>query len=383
MIEGETGHKTIVIVAGEASGDQHGAKLVRAMLAADPSLSFRGVGGPAMRDSGVRIDADAAKLAVVGITEVLSRLPAIMTALRLVKRLLKRLRPSLLVLIDFPEFNLKIAAAAKRLDIPVLYYISPQIWAWRPGRVKRIAGCVDHMAVILPFEEAFYRRHQVNATFVGHPLLDDRSASARNDLQDRRDKNGHPVVALLPGSRAVEIKRHLPVMLEAATTLQRRQPHIQFKLSRAAGLDKDMFDQLLDRSPTPQNLSFGDNRIAHLLAGCDLAVAVSGTVTLQAALCGVPMVVIYRVSKLSYWIGRALIRVPYIGLVNLVAGHQLAPELIQNDVSASRIAEEVEKLLSDPAGLAENRRQLNQLQRLLGSGGASARVADIALSMLK
>jgi lipid-A-disaccharide synthase len=376
-------HKTIVIVAGEASGDQHGARLVRAMLAADPALSFRGVGGPAMRESGVRIDVDAAGLAVVGFTEVLSRLPAIVAALRLVKSLLKRLRPSLLVLIDFPEFNLKIAAAAKRLGIPVLYYISPQIWAWRPGRVKRIAGCVDHMAVILPFEEAFYRQHQVNATFVGHPLLDDRSTFARNHLQDRRAESGNPVIALLPGSRVVEIQRHLPVMLEAATVLQRRQPHIQFRLSRAAGLEKEMFNRLLNRFPTPRKLSFDESRITQLLAGCDLAVAVSGTVTLQAALCGVPMIVIYRVSKLSYWVGRALIRVPYIGLVNLVAGRRLAPELIQNDVTASRIAGEVEKLLSDPAALAENRRQLIDLRRLLGSGGASARVADIALSMLK
>jgi lipid-A-disaccharide synthase len=383
MTQDRTGNKCVVIVAGEASGDRHGAKLVRAMLAADPSLSFRGIGGPAMRNSGVRTDFDAARLAVVGITEVLSRLPAIVAALRLVKNLLRRLKPSLLVLIDFPEFNLKIAAAAKRFGIPVLYYISPQIWAWRPGRVKRIARCVDRMAVILPFEEAFYRQHRVNATFVGHPLLDDPSASAQNGSPDRRTAGADRLIALLPGSRAVEIKRHLPPMLGAASILQRRQPELHFRLSRAAGLDEEMFNRLLERSPTPRNLSIEDGGMAQLLAACDLAVAVSGTVTLQSALHGVPMIVIYRVSRLSYWIGRALIRVPYIGLVNLVAGRQLAPELIQNDVSASRIAGEVEKLLSDPAALLENRRQLIRLGRLLGGGGASARVADIAISMLE
>ena len=383
MPEGKTENKNIVIVAGETSGDEHGAKLVGALLTADPSLSFRGVGGPAMRDSGVEIVVDAAELAVVGITEVLSRLPAVLKALRTVKKLLRHRKPALLILIDFPEFNLKIAAVAKHIGIPVLYYISPQIWAWRPGRVKRIAGCVDHMAVILPFEEAFYRQHKVKATFVGHPLLDDPLISGKSCHPPEQLDAGAPVVGLLPGSRAVEIERHLPIMLEAAAGLQRRHPNIRFKLSRAAGLDNGLFDQILNQTVKPAGLSPEGTGIEQLLADCDMVVAVSGTVTLQAALCGVPMIVIYRVSTLSYWIGRALIRVPFIGLVNLVAGQRLAPELIQKDVTAPRIVHEVESMLSDPAALLEKRRQLIGLQLRLGSAGASARVADIALSMIR
>ncbi len=383
MSDGVTENKSIIMVAGEASGDRHGAKLVKALRRVNQSVSFRGIGGSAMREAGVRIDIDAVKLSVVGITEVFSRLPTIFAALRSMKKLLRTTRPGLLILIDYPEFNLKLAQAAKRLGIPVLYYISPQIWAWRPGRVKRIARCVDHMAVILPFEEDFYRGHRIKATFVGHPLLDDPLESSRPERQSDHRPKDDMVIGLLPGSRAIEIKRHLPVMLEAAAGLQQRHPGLRFRLSQSPNLEQELFDQLFNQSTKPENLSPDSRSVETLLADCDLAVAVSGTVTLQAALCGVPMIVIYRVSTLSYWIGRALIRVPYIGLVNLVAGRQLAPELIQNDVSAARIIHAVEKMMCEPTGLQEKRRQLVELRHRLGSSGASARVADIALSMLK
>lgn len=381
MTESGTDKKHVVIVAGETSGDQHGAKLVKAMRAAHPRLTFSGVGGPAMQAAGVRLEIDAGKLAVVGITEVLSKLPVVFSALGTVKRLLKNLQPALLILIDYPEFNLRIAAAAHKLRIPVLYYISPQIWAWRPGRVKRIAGCVDHMAVILPFEEEFYRGHQVPASFVGHPLLDDLPA-CETGAGGGPDGTG-PVVGLLPGSRAIEIKRHLPIMLAAAALLKKRRPDIHFKLSKAVGLEDDQFDSALSGFDLSRSLSIESGNVEQMLAACDMVVAVSGTVTLQAALCGRPMVIIYKVSPLSYWIGRRLIRVPYIGLVNLVAGRQLATELIQQDASALKIAGEVDRMLADPPALEDNRRQLIELRHQLGGSGASARVADIALSMIR
>ena len=381
MTESGTDNKHIVIVAGETSGDQHGAKLVKAMLAAGRSLTFSGVGGPAMQAAGVRLEIDAGKLAVVGITEVLSKLPVVFSALGTVKRLLISLQPALLILIDFPEFNLRIAAAAHKLSIPVLYYISPQIWAWRPGRVKRIAGCVDHMAVILPFEEEFYRGHQVQATFVGHPLLDEPPACETGAGESPVGRG--PLVGLLPGFRAIEIKRHLPIMLAAAALLQKRRPGIRFKLSKAVGLEDDQFDTALSGFDLSRDWSIESGNVEQMLTACDIVVAVSGTVTLQAALCGTPMVIIYRVSPLSYWIGRMLIRVPYIGLVNLVAGRQLATELIQQDVSALKIAAEVDRMLSDPPALEDKRRQLIELRHQLGGSGASARVADIALSMIR
>lgn len=381
MTEIETDKKHVVIVAGETSGDQHGAKLVKAMLASDPRLSFCGVGGPAMQAAGVRLEVDAGKLAVVGITEVFSKLPVVWSALNTVKKLLKTTQPALLILIDFPEFNLRIATAAHKAGIPVLYYISPQIWAWRPGRVKRIAACVDHMAVILPFEEEFYRGHQVQATFVGHPLLDDRSAFEIGD--DRSPDDNSPVVGLLPGSRAIEINRHLPIMVAAAALLRKRRPNIRFKLSQAVGLETSLFEQAISGFDLSKSLTIEKGGVEQMLSACDMVVAVSGTVTLQTALCGVPMVIIYKVSPLSYWIGRKLIRVPYIGLVNLVAGRQLATELIQQDASAFKIAAEVDRMLSDPPALADKRRQLIELRHQLGSRGASSRVADIALDMIR
>ena len=301
MPDTHTADKCIVIVAGETSGDQHGAKLVMSMRATEPDLTFSGVGGPAMQAAGVQLVVDAGKLAVVGITEVLSKLPTVFAALKAVKQLLKKARPALLILIDYPEFNLRIAAAARQLDIPVLYYISPQIWAWRPGRVKRIAACVDHMAVILPFEEEFYREHQVQATFVGHPLLDD-SQACGTDSGNCPDED-RPVVGLLPGSRAVEIKRHLPVMLEAAANLRQSRPDIRFKLSKAVGLPDDLFKEALSVSDLSGSMCIESCAIEQILTTCDMVVAVSGTVTLQAALCGTPMIIIYKVSPLSYWPG--------------------------------------------------------------------------------
>jgi len=210
----------VAILAGEASGDQHGAKLVAAMKNKHPALFFCGMGGDALRQAGVRIVMEASELTVVGITEVFAKIPAILKGMAKIKKLLKNLRPDLLILIDFPDFNLHIAAVAKKLDIPVLYYISPQIWAWRQGRVKRIGKLVDHMAVILPFEQRFYKEHNVPVTFVGHPLLDANLPAAKP--VPNSDLNDPTVIGLVPGSRNNEIIRHLPVMLESADILKER-----------------------------------------------------------------------------------------------------------------------------------------------------------------
>ena len=207
----------VAILAGEASGDQHGARLVSAMQKKNPALFFCGMGGDALRQAGVRIVMEASELTVVGITEVFAKIPAILKGMAKIKKLLKSLRPDLLILIDFPDFNLHIAAVAKKLDIPVLYYISPQIWAWRQGRVKRIGKLVDHMAVILPFEQRFYKEHNVPVTFVGHPLLDTDLPAAGPVLNAEPD--GPTVIGLVPGSRDNEIIRHLPVMLDTADLL--------------------------------------------------------------------------------------------------------------------------------------------------------------------
>jgi lipid-A-disaccharide synthase len=371
----------VVILAGEASGDQHGAKLVAALQKKNSSLFFCGMGGGALRRAGVRIVMEASELAVVGITEVFAKIPAILKGMSTIKKLLTSLKPDLLILIDFPDFNLHIAAVAKRLDIPILYYISPQIWAWRQGRAKRIRKLVDHMAVILPFEQGFYEDRDVPVTFVGHPLLDANLPAAEPVL--KAGPQVPTVVGLVPGSRDTEVTRHLPVMLDAAGILKERLGQVTFIVSQAPSVDRKRIQTVIARRHLPTELEVISDGVEKVLERSDVIVAASGTVTLQAAIYGTPMVIIYKVSAVSYWLGRALVRVPYIGLVNLVADQQLVPELLQHDASAENIASALENMLNDHTRFNELKQQLFALRHVLGSGGASERVADLAMEMLK
>lgn len=373
-----TPQRCVMVIAGEASGDLHGAALVSAMRQRDPGLFFCGIGGDRLRTAGVRVAVDAASLAVVGITEVVSKMPALFRGLRAAKQMLRTLRPDLLILIDFPDFNLHVAGVAKKLGIPVLYYISPQIWAWRQGRVRKIGTLVDHMAVILPFEAAFYQQHRIPVTFVGHPLLDRAPCSVHRGKTAGRG----PVIGLLPGSRNREVARLLPPLLAAARLLRARRPDLRFVLSQAPSVDPDRLQRLLasfadlDIKPDPRP-------VAEIFQQVDLVLAASGTVTLEAAIAGVPAVIVYRVSALSYWMGRALIRVRHIGLANLIAGRTVVPELIQAQASAPRIADTAAAILADPEGLDRLRRDLAEVRDLLGGPGASQRVAGIAMDMME
>jgi len=371
----------VAIIAGEASGDQHGAKLVKALLKKQPELFFCGIGGPALRQAGVRIVLDAAELTVVGITEVLSKIPDILKGMGVIKKLLKSLKPDLLILIDFPDFNLHIAAGAKKLGIPVLYYISPQIWAWRRGRGKRIGKLVDHMAVILPFEEQFYREFDVPVTFVGHPLLDDAlppvGQALKVGIQDP------PVIGLVPGSRANEITRLLPIMLEAGDILKQRLKHVRFVISQAISVDRKLIQTIVDRHPGWEDVDVVSDGVERVFERCDGIVAASGTVTLQAAIYGTPPIIIYKVSPVSAWLARIMVRVPNVGLVNLVAGRELAPELLQDDATGDNIARAIQNMLGDEDELNQLRRRLIALRDVLGGTGASDRVAELALGMIR
>ncbi len=370
----------VAIIAGEASGDQHGAKLVRAMQKKQPELFFCGIGGPALRQAGVRIVVDAAELTVVGITEVFDKIPDILKGMGIIKKLLKSLKPDLLILIDFPDFNLHIAAGAKKLGIPVLYYISPQIWAWRRGRGKRIGKLVDRMAVILPFEEQFYKEFNVPVTFVGHPLLDDTLPVAGQALKD--GVQDPPVIGLVPGSRENEIIRLLPIMLDAGDILKQRLKHVTFKISQAASVERELIEGMVGRHPGWDDVDVVSDGVGKVFERCDAIVAASGTVTLQAAIHGTPMVIIYKVSPVSAWLGKALVRVPHVGLVNLVAGRGLVPELLQDDATGDKIARAIQNMLKDEDELNHLRRQLIALRDVLGGTGASDRVAELALGMI-
>jgi lipid-A-disaccharide synthase len=367
-----------MIVAGEASGDMHGAKLAESLLACDGELKLIGIGGPHMRSAGVQLAVDAHRLAVVGITEVFSKLPQILDGMRRAKRLLLERNPALLVLIDFPDFNLHLASFAKKHAIPILYYISPQIWAWRQGRVKKIKRLVDHMAVILPFEESFYRQHGVPVTFVGHPLMDHYSLTQERRKLSQDDST--VTIGLLPGSRDSEVIKLLPSMLAAAALIYQQKPDARFLLSQARSVSSSLVHRLVKESGMPVILHEGTTDA--LLEQAAAVVVASGTTTLEAAIHETPMVIVYRVSPLSYRIGKALIRVPHIGLVNLIAGKRVAPELIQHEASPEQIARHTLALLKDVSLAKRTRTELAEVRSRMGAAGASQKVAEIAMRLI-
>jgi len=369
-----------MIIAGEASGDLHGAKLVEAMKERNPSLHFFGIGGSALRHEGVDLLLDAAELSVVGITEVISKIPAILFGLKTARRALVKLRPHLLILIDFPDFNLHVAAFAKRVGIPVLYYISPQIWAWRQGRARKIARLIDHMAVILPFEEAFFKNHNVPVSFVGHPLMDQVCNAGAVDQFDHPVK-GFLTVGLVPGSRGGEVMRHLPVMIGAARLIAERFKAVRFLVSLAASVDRGMVERLIQEYGANLDIELVADGVENVFSRSHANIVASGTVTLQAAICGAPMVVIYSVSPLSYRLGKALIKVPWISLVNLIAEKPVVRELIQHEANPVQITEEVCRMLEHPDVIDDMKRDFGEICRRLGGSGASVRVAEIALGL--
>ncbi len=340
--------KKILLVAGEVSGDLHGAHLVEAIQRIDPEIQFFGVGGEGLERKGMKLLYHSHSLSVVGITEVLLKLRSILKALRELKESLDRERPDLIILIDFPDFNLRLAKMAHQRGIPVLYYISPQVWAWRPKRVKLIAKWVKKMVVFFPFEVPLYEAAGVDVEWVGHPLLDivkptlsKEAAFQRFGLDPQRR-----TIGLLPGSRMHEVERLLPPLLASSHLLQKEIPDLQFIIPLAPGIPKTTLSPWMRNVPVPVKVVEGWTYDVMNLS--ELLITASGTATLEGAILGKPMVIVYKVSLLSYWIGRALIQVDHIGLVNLVAGKGIVPELIQEDVNPQRIAEEALRILRDP-----------------------------------
>lgn len=371
----------VMIIAGEASGDLHGANLVRAMHAVNPDLFVCGLGGQAMKAAGIRILVDASTLAVVGITEVLAKLPGLIKGMTTAKRLLKVLKPDLLILIDFPDFNLRVARYAKKMGVRVLYYISPQIWAWRSGRIKKIKRFVDHMAVILPFEADFYHKHGVPATFVGHPLLDKQDEKVNPGI--RPGLLTSPVIGLLPGSRDHEIAVHLPLMLSAAARLRKENPEFGFVVSLASSKDASLVENIIKDSAMADDCTIVSGPVEKIFQKSDLVLAVSGTVTLEAAIAQTPMIIIYKVSPLSYWIGKKFIKVDHIGLVNLIADERVVPELVQKDATPEKIAQTALDLIKDAGRLEKTREKLHAVKAKLGNPGASGRTARLVEKLLE
>ena len=370
-----------MLVVGEASGDMHGASLVKALLKRDPNLTFFGVAGDQLQRTSFETLFTVSKLTGMGLLELAGNIKNIMAAYRLLRRTLRTRRPSLLILIDFPEFNLRLARLAKKLGVPVLYYVSPQVWAWRRGRVREIAHVVDKMAVVFPFEVEFYERHHVPVEFVGHPLLDVVRVSQKREsiLSELGLDKERPVIALLPGSRRKEIAYHLPVMVAAATELKRVE-QAQFFCVRASTLDRTELQKELDRAGFVIPIVEGERYNA--VNAADLVWAASGTATLETALLEKPTIVIYRVSWVTYWLARLLVKIKYIGIANILAGKRIVPELVQSDLSPKRLVQESQAILNDHDARRTMIANLRMLREQLGAPGAATRVADLAVSLM-
>ncbi|MFH2122413.1 MAG: lipid-A-disaccharide synthase [Pseudomonadota bacterium] len=377
----------IMVIAGEASGDLHGARLVQAMQAQAPELFFCGMGSREMAAAGVDMLFDASRIAVVGLAEVFTHFPDILRALKIVKKRMREDPPDLLILIDFPDFNLMLAKTAKKLGIPVFYYISPQVWAWRTGRVKTIGRLVDTMGVILPFEESFYRSRGVTAHYVGHPLLDSVKVTRDRDSFCRRYgiNPEHKLIGLLPGSRRREISALLPDFLAAAKRLLRKYDHeFVFLLPVASTVsEEELWNNGLGDFSELINFRLIREDRYDMMAACDAVVAASGTVTLELAILGIPMVVVYRVSPHTYFLGRLLVRhMQFFSLVNLIAERGVVTELLQDDVQPGTIEAELARLLFDDKAGGEMRQGLAEVRDKLGSPGASGQAAALAFKLL-
>jgi lipid-A-disaccharide synthase len=369
----------ILIVTGEASGDLHGANLAKAIMSLDSTAELVGVGGAAMLATGVRLLPGVPQLDVVGLVGI-SHLGAVLRRIRAIRTVLRTQSWDLVVLIDNPALNFRFARMAKAAGHRVLYYIAPQIWAWRPGRIKFIQRYIDHVVVILPFELELYRRAGVRCTFVGHPLLD--AVAPRYDRTALRAKfgvreSGH-VVGLLPGSRPGEVQSLLPVMLESVRRIVAEEPNTQFLLAQASTIDEHLLRTHLHSSPVSVRVI--SDQASEVMAAADMLLVASGTATLQAAVVGTPMVLLYKVSWPTYWVGRLLITVKWIGLVNLVAGRAIVREFIQTEATADHIGQETLRLLRDRAAYDEMKRELRAVRDSLGEPGASHRAAQVVLS---
>jgi lipid-A-disaccharide synthase len=371
----------IMMSCGEPSGDLYAGALAVEIRKRVPNAAIFGLGGQRLMAGGGELLADYRGLSVTGLVEALRVIPRSFSVLGQLVDAARREKPDALVVIDFPDFNFRLASAIKRLNIPIIYYISPQLWAWRPRRMEVMKRIADRVLVIFPFEESLYRDAGVPVEFVGHPLIDlarpqePRDAFAREIGLDR----SRPIVALLPGSRPNEVQRLLPVMSEAAGAIAIAVPGAQFVIARAPVLDDRLFTSVSWPVQPVEVLARTDD----VLSVADVAVTASGTATVQTALHGVPMVVIYRLSALTYRLGRRLVKVDNFAMVNLIAGRRVVPELIQDDCRPSNVSAEVVSLLTDAGRRREMQAALEEVRGRLGGPGASGRAAEAVLAIAR
>ena len=374
--------KNVFIISGEESGDNHGGSLIRELKVIDPALKVRGMGGERMREEGLT-GLDYKGVSVVGIAEVVKKLPVIKEVFKKLVAMLDAERPDCVVLIDFPDFNLRFAKEAKKRGIPVVYYISPQVWAWRGGRVKKIARLVTKMLVVFPFEEEIYEKAGVDVEFVGHPLIDSAHCSlTKNEAKAELGYGVHDTVAVfLPGSRVEEVERLLPVMLEAAKEVKDiSRFRLEFLIAPAVSITDELIEKITEECDIEIKVVRGN--LNTVLRAADGAAIASGTATLEAAIIGTPMVIVYKLSPLSYWLGRLLVRLEHFGLPNIVAGKKIVEELLQNDVTPKNVAQDMLVLLEGTMETEKITKEYNIMRESLGEGGASKNAAAAIMKVI-
>ncbi|MCL7744479.1 lipid-A-disaccharide synthase [Guyparkeria hydrothermalis] len=383
-----THHPQILFAAGEASGDMYAAELMPRLAERLPGVSAFGLGGAQSRAAGIDTIVDMDQVSVMGLVEVLRHYGQLRAAMNTLIEALDSRRPDLVIVIDFQEFNQRLAKEAKARGIPVLFFVAPQVWAWRPGRAKHFDRYADQLAVLFDFEVPLFARHGLPTTHVGHPLLDlvDREAperaTARHALSLTADET---VIGLLPGSRKSEIERLLPVFLEAADRLLAADPERRFVVPRAGSIDPDWLDAQIEAADLTDalraRLSVTEGGARQVMAASDALLVASGTATLEAALIGTPQVIAYRTNALTYALARYLVRIEHVGLPNVILGRTAIPERIQHEATPNRLAPDIESILSR-RGAREQRAALGEVRERLGAGGALERLADLAARML-
>lgn len=380
MIDSRT--LTVMLVAGEASGDQHAANMFLELKQRIPGIRGVGMGGAKMMEAGIDVSYDSSGIAVIGAVEVLKHYPEIRSALTQMQELVISEQPDLLICVDYKEFNYKLARYAKQNGIKVLFYVSPQVWAWRPGRALKYGEVIDMMAVIFPFEVPYYEAHDIPVRYVGHPSVDKIQPhySVQEDKKRFKLKPDHPVIGILPGSRSHEIVRILPVMLQAAEIIVNKFPRAQFILPQADSIDDALLRVYLDQATV--NISTIKSQPYDVIQCCDAVMTFSGTATLEVALLEIPMVIVCKLSTITYWLGRLLVKTPFIGLPNIVAGKAVVKELIQYQATAENMAAEIIKILADKSYNNDIKEALAQVKKKLGKGGGSHNMAVLAEEML-
>lgn len=375
--------KRIVIVAGEESGDLHAASFVRLLKADNKNIEFSGIGGRHMQEAGVFLISDLARYGVTGFTAVFRHLRVIRKAFYAIKAHLEKTKPDLLILVDYPGFNLRLAKVAKKMGIRILYYISPQIWAWKAKRIKTIRACIDRMAVILPFEKAIYEQAKVPVSFVGHPLIE--KINHCEDIPNARIKLQLPLnkrlVAMLPGSRINEIEKHMPVLVATAEKLSQQIEDLHFVIPIAGTIDASKIKGYFAKSRI--NISFIQGKATEVVACSDCAVVASGTASLECALLEIPMCIIYKASKLSYHIVMKVIKVKYLGLCNLLQNEMVVPELLQDDCNPIELTRALNDLLTNQTTISRMQKRLKNIKLSLSSDQADCSIAELIQTELK